>query len=42
MDEILKQVFDDHCKLRLYLAHEQFIVPDRRRAVYWRVGGTVS
>ena len=41
VDEILKQVFDDHCALRRYLVDEQFM--SRTAAgVYWRAGGTVS
>ena len=41
VDEILKQVFDDHCTLRRYLVDEQFM--SRTAAgVYWRAGGTVS
>ena len=41
VDEILRQVFDDHCTLRRYLVDEQFM--SRTAAgVYWRVGGTVS
>jgi hypothetical protein len=40
VDEILKQVFDDHCALRRYLVDEQFM--SRTAAgVYWRAGGTV-
>ena len=40
VDEILKQVFDDHCTLRRYLVDEQFM--SRTAAgVYWRAGGTV-
>ena len=41
VDDILKQVFDDHCALRRYLIDEQFL---SRTAVgvYWRAGGTVS
>ena len=40
VDEILKQVFDDHCALRRYLIDEQFM--SRTAAgVYWRAGGTV-
>jgi hypothetical protein len=40
VDEVLKQVFDDHCTLRRYLVDEQFM---SRTAVgvYWRAGGTV-
>ena len=41
VDEVLKQVFDDHCALRRYLVDEQFM--SRTAAgVYWRAGGTVS
>jgi hypothetical protein len=41
VDEILRQVFDDHCALRRYLIDEQFM--SRTAAgVYWRAGGTVS
>ena len=41
VDEVLKQVFDDHCALRRYLVDEQFM--SRTTAgVYWRAGGTVS
>ena len=41
VDEILKQVFDDHCALRRYLIDEQFM--SRTAAgVYWRAGGTVG
>ena len=41
VDEILKQVFDDHCALRRYLVDEEFM--SRTAAgVYWRAGGTVS
>ena len=41
VDEILKQVFDDHCTLRRYLVDEQFM--SRTAAgVYWRAGGTVG
>jgi hypothetical protein len=41
VDEILKQVFDDHCALRRYLVDEQFM--SRTAAgVYWRAGGTVG
>jgi len=41
VDEILRQVFDDHCTLRRYLVDEQFM--SRTAAgVYWRAGGTVS
>ena len=41
VDEILDQVFDDHCALRRYLVDEQFM--SRTAAgVYWRAGGTVS
>ena len=41
VDEILGQVFDDHCALRRYLVDEQFM--SRTAAgVYWRAGGTVS
>ena len=40
VDEVLKQVFDDHCTLRRYLVDEQFM--SRTAAgVYWRAGGTV-
>ena len=40
VDEILKQVFDDHCALRRYLVDEQFL--SRTAAgVYWQAGGTV-
>ena len=41
VNEVLKQVFDDHCALRRYLVDEQFM--SRTAAgVYWRAGGTVS
>jgi hypothetical protein len=41
VDEILKQIFDDHCALRRYLIDEEFM--SRTAAgVYWRAGGTVS
>ena len=41
VDEILRQVFDDHCALRRYLVDEQFM--SRTAAgVYWRAGGTVN
>ena len=41
VDEILKQVFDDHCALRRYLIDEEFM--SRTAAgVYWRAGGTVN
>jgi hypothetical protein len=41
VDEVLKQVCDDHCALRRYLVDEQFM--SRTAAgVYWRAGGTVS
>jgi hypothetical protein len=41
VDEILKQVFDDHCTLRRYLVDEEFM--SRSPAgLYWRAGGTVS
>ena len=41
VDEILRQVFDDHCALRRYLIDEQFM--SRTAAgVYWRAGGTVT
>jgi hypothetical protein len=41
VDEILRQVFDDHCALRRYLIDEQFM--SRTAAgVYWRAGGTVN
>ena len=41
VDEILRQVFDDHCALRRYLIDEQFM--SRTAAgVYWRAGGTTS
>ena len=40
VDEVLKQLFDDHCTLRRYLVDEQFM--SRTAAgVYWRAGGTV-
>src|ERR1700732_4977997 len=41
VDDILKQVFDDHCALRRYLIDEQFM---SRTAVgvYWRAGGTLQ
>ena len=40
VDEVLKQVFDDHCALRRYPIDEQFM--SRTVAgVYWRAGGTV-
>jgi hypothetical protein len=41
VDEILKQVFDDHCVLRRYLVDEQFMSPTAA-GVYWRAGGTVG
>ena len=41
VNEILKQVFDDHCALRRYLVDEEFM--SRSPAgLYWRAGGTVS
>jgi hypothetical protein len=41
VNEILKQVFDDHCTLRRYLVDEEFM--SRSPAgLYWRAGGTVS
>ena len=41
VDEILRQVFDDHCALRRYLIDEQFM--SRTAAgLYWRAGGTVG
>ena len=40
VDDVLKQVFDDHCALRRYPIDEQFM--SRTVAgVYWRAGGTV-
>ena len=40
VDEVLKQLFDDHCTLRRYLIDAQFM--SRTAAgVYWRAGGTV-
>ena len=41
VDEILRQVFDDHCALRRYLIDEQFM-SRTASGVYWRAGGTVS
>lgn len=41
VDEILRQVFDDHCTLRRYLVDEQFM-SRTAHGVYWRAGGTVS
>jgi hypothetical protein len=41
VDEILKQVFDDHCALRRYLIDEEFL-SRTAGGVYWRAGGTVS
>jgi hypothetical protein len=41
VNEILKQIFDDHCALRRYLIDEEFM--SRTAAgVYWRVGGNVG
>jgi len=41
VDEILKQVWDDHCTLRRYLVDEDFL--SRTPAgTYWRAGGTVG
>ena len=40
VDEILKQVFDDHCALRRYLVDEEFL-SRTADGVYWRAGGTV-
>ena len=41
VDDILKQVFDDHCTLRRYLVDEEFM-SRTASGVYWRAGGTVS
>ena len=41
VDEILKQVFDDHCALRRYLVDEEFL-SRTADGVYWRAGGTVG
>jgi hypothetical protein len=41
VDEVLKDIFDDHCTLRRYLVDESFM--SRTAAgVYWRAGGTVA
>jgi hypothetical protein len=41
VNQILKQVVDDHCTLRRYLVDEEFL--SRSPAgLYWRAGGTVS
>jgi len=40
VDEVLKQVFDDHCTLRRYLVDEQFM-SRTAGGTYWRAGGTV-
>ena len=41
VDEVLKQVFDDHCTLRRYLVDEEFMSRNAD-GVYWRAGGTVN
>ena len=41
VDQVLKEVFDDHCALRRYLIDEEFM--SRTAAgLYWRAGGTVG
>jgi hypothetical protein len=41
VDEVLKEIFDDHCALRRYLVDESFM--SRTAAgIYWRAGGTVN
>ena len=40
VDEVLKQLFDDHCTLRRYLVDEQFM-SRTTGGVYLRAGGTV-
>jgi hypothetical protein len=40
VNEILKQVWDDHCTLRRYLVEEDFL-SRTPSGTYWRAGGTV-
>jgi hypothetical protein len=40
VDEILKEVYDDHASLRRYLIDEGMLA--RESGMYWRTGGTVD
>ena len=41
VDEILKDMVDDHCALRRYLVDEEFLSRNTGN-VYWRSGGAVN
>ena len=41
VDEVLKQVFDDHCALRRYLVDEE-LLSRTADGTYWRSGGQVD
>jgi len=41
VDEVLKQVWDDHCALRRYLVDEDFLARTPA-GIYWRACGTVD
>jgi hypothetical protein len=41
VDEILKDMVDDHCALRRYLVDEDFLSRNTH-GVYWRSGGAVD
>jgi hypothetical protein len=41
VDEILKDLIDDHCSLRRYLVDEEFLSRNTQN-VYWRSGGAVD
>ena len=40
VDEVLKEICDDHAALRRYLVDEGFL--SRQAGMYWRSGGTVD
>jgi hypothetical protein len=40
VDEILKEVYDDHASLRRHLIDEGML--SRESGMYWRTGGTVD
>jgi hypothetical protein len=41
VDEVLKDMVDDHCTLRRYLVDEEFLSRNTE-GVYWRTGGAVD
>jgi hypothetical protein len=41
VNDVLKDMVDDHCTLRRYLVDEQFLSRNTQ-GVYWRTGGAVD